>query len=80
MVREKILKNDSVEITGFGKFIFNRKKALRKLADWMNAKRVMTEYSNDETRNEIKRKGYANKVRNITIDIDLLEKRINENR
>ena len=80
MVKEKMLKNDTVEIAGFGKFIFNRKKALRKLDDWRNAKRVMTDYSNDESINEIKRKGYANKVKNITVDIDLLEKRIYENR
>lgn len=75
-MREKLETCDSIEISGFGKFIFNKKKAERKMQDWLNIKSKFTGYCNDETLSEGKRKSYAFKLEKLENDIRILNDRM----
>lgn len=53
---EALSKNKSVEISGFGKFFFNEKKAHKMLAKFESQKELFGRWMNDETFSERKRR------------------------
>jgi len=61
----------SVEVSGFGKFIFNDKKAVKKMEKYESQKRLYESYLEDESLTKIKR-------RNILLRLDTTIKNIND--
>lgn len=68
--------NDSIEISGFGKFLFNRKKAEKKLVKMESKKQMFSSQVDNETLSEQKRKSAANKLTNTLAGIEALKPRI----
>jgi len=63
---EAMQKNNTVEISGFGKFIFNINKANKKLEMFANVKRMQEAVLADEQATEAKK----NKARRILQDVE----------
>jgi nucleoid DNA-binding protein len=71
--------NNSVEIAGFGKMLFNKKKALRRMEKLYSKEALFTKMLLDENITEQKRQSLTLKL-NITIStIEALKPRIDEN-
>lgn len=70
--------NDSVEISGFGKFIFNKKKAQKMMDVYIaNDKRYKELLQNPDI-SEAKRTSVLNKMRNNDIAISQLKLKLND--
>lgn len=70
--------NNSVELSGFGKFYFNNKKALKKL-NRMEEKKVFIENAlKDELLIEQRRNRYMTMLQNVNLDIEFLKSKTNE--
>ena len=67
--------NDSVEISGFGKFLFNGKKAIKKMEKLESKRQLFDSQVNNESLSEQKRKSAANKLANTIMGIDSLKPR-----
>lgn len=70
--------NDSIEISGFGKFFFNHKKAVRKMETLLSKERVFKSILERQDITEQKRQSVLNKLHNNTIAIETLKPRIHE--
>jgi nucleoid DNA-binding protein len=70
-----LLSNNTVEISGFGKFIFNTKKAVKKMASLENKRKVLLELL-DTPLSETKRLSTISKVNNITAAIENLKPKL----
>jgi nucleoid DNA-binding protein len=68
--------NDSVEISGFGKLLFNRKKAEKRLEKMFSKKEMFEKQMNDSSLSEQKRNSAANKLANTLQGIETLKPRI----
>jgi hypothetical protein len=77
-VRKALETNKSVEVSGFGKFLFNQKKAERKLVKLYDIKKQHDLVIADETQLERKRASAEFKLHKLMMDIELLKKRICE--
>lgn len=66
----------SVEISGFGKFLFNEKKAIKKMEKMLVQKQVLEGYMLDETLTERKRKTTELKLESLYKAIDILKPKI----
>jgi nucleoid DNA-binding protein len=64
---EALTQNKSVEISGFGKFFFNEKKAHKTMEKFLSQKALFEKWANDETLPEAKRKSAALKLQ-IALD------------
>lgn len=71
-----MMENDSVEISGFGKFLFNRKKAEKRMEKMLSKKEMFENQTNNDLLSEQKRKSAANKLANTIQGIDTLKPRI----
>jgi nucleoid DNA-binding protein len=69
----------SVEISGFGKFYFNQKRAIKKLEKWELIKKAYENMLQDDSLSETKRKNTEVRLEKLLVSIKLLNKRINEN-
>lgn len=78
VMREKLDVCDSIEVSGFGKFMFNKKKAERTMQNWLNIREKFIAHCNDETLSEGKRKSYAFKLGKLEADIETLKNRMNK--
>lgn len=68
---------DSVEISGFGKFLFNKKKAVRTMEKHLANKRVCEEaLAKDMTPQQMRR--YLLRLASINENIDILKPRVDE--
>lgn len=74
-VSSAMKKHNSIEISGFGKFLFNLKKAEKRMEKFVSQKNLFEERMNDETLSEVRRNTakykYETAVQNIN---DLQEK------
>jgi nucleoid DNA-binding protein len=70
--------NDSVEISGFGKFVFNRKKAKKLMEKLLSKEKYFNSLLEDESLSEQKRQSIINKLNNNTLAIDILKPRIDD--
>lgn len=68
--------NESVEISGFGKFTFNRKKAERIFEKMLSKKETFERQMNNPELSEQKRISAANKLATTLAGIDILKPRI----
>ena len=68
--------NDSVEISGFGKFTFNRKKAERLYEKMLSKKETFERQMNNPELSEQKKISAANKLASTLAGIDILKPRI----
>lgn len=66
----------SVEISGFGKFLFNEKKAIKKMEKMLVQKQVLEGYMLDETLTERKKKSTELKLESLYKAIEILKPKI----
>lgn len=71
---------NSVEISGFGKLLFNEKKAHKKMEKLLSQKEVFERISNDETLSERKRASASLKLKNTLETIDSLKPKLYESK
>lgn len=70
--------NKSVEISGFGKFYFNDKKAITLMAKFRSQQKLFTDMLLDESISAQKRRGAEMKLEQAENNIKILKPRINE--
>ena len=70
--------NYSLEISGFGKFLFNHKKAVKRMETLLSKERMFKSILDRDDISEQKRESTINKLNNNTIAIEQLKPRINE--
>jgi len=68
--------NDTIEISGFGKLIFNQKKAQKKMEKLLSKDRVFREIIANPETSETKRQSAINKLNNNTLGIETLKPKI----
>ena len=69
-------KHNSVELSGFGKFLFNEKKALKKLASRENIKSGYIKRLADDSLSEEKRKSTEVRLVSIEKEITILTQKL----
>ena len=72
-----LLTNDSVEISGFGKFFYNHKKAIRKMEKERMKEAYYVNALTDPTLSDTKRQSYTNKLNNTRNQIEQLKPKLN---
>jgi hypothetical protein len=75
---QALTNNKSIEFSGFGKFVFNDKKAIAKLAKLEGQKSTLEGIINDETLSAQKRRSAEMKLESVVTNIELLKPKINE--
>lgn len=78
MLTEKMKEVHSVEISGFGKFIFNKKKAYKKLYKYLYMKEAMEYMMRGEDEGSPKQKKIEFKYKALLNDIECLKQRLGE--
>lgn len=68
--------HDSIEISGFGKYIFNRKKAIKKMQVWMDMKEQLETRLSRENISDTTRKSLESKLEILNINIKILKPRL----
>ena len=71
-------KNDSIEISGFCKFYFNRKKAIKKLEKMVVQIAAHNNIINKPESTDVKKRNSALKIQTFTRNYEILNKRLNE--
>ena len=66
----------SVELSGFGKFLFNEKKAVKKMETMLVQKQVLEQTIVDETATDRKRKAAEVKLESLLQAIEILKPKI----
>lgn len=69
--------NDSVEISGFGKFLFKRKKAIKKLEKAFSKKHMFENKLKEEGLSETKINSLNNKLTQTVKDLIILSNKLN---
>lgn len=69
----------SVEISGFGKFIFNNKKAIKKMEKLLSQKSLFERLMNDDSLSEQRRNNARLKYESVTLNISVLKPKITNN-
>ena len=70
--------NNSVEISGFGKFIFNHKKALKKFEKMLSQERLFRSRLEDPSLSEQKRATEMTKLNGVIYNISVLKPKLYE--
>lgn len=70
---QALSKHKSLEISGFGKFIFNEKKAIKQMAKFESQKALFSRMANDETLSEQKRLSASKKLQSALDNIKALK-------
>lgn len=73
---EALLNNKTIEISGFGKFIFNDKKALKKMSKYKDIQRAYQRHLENPELSENKRRVTELKLQSITEAINALKPKI----
>jgi hypothetical protein len=76
---EAMASNYSVELSGFGKMLFNKKKAIRKMEKLQSKEALFTKMLLDESITEQKRQSLTLKLHITMLTIEALKPRIDEN-
>lgn len=71
--------NKSVELSGFGKFYFNEKKALVQMEKYLSQKKMYESILEDPMTSPSKRNNTEIRLANLLISIKILKPKINEN-
>jgi hypothetical protein len=70
--------NNSIEISGFGKFFFNEKKAIKKFGDLDNIRKHYLGVLADSTISETKRATYDKRLVSVEQSMESLKPKLNE--
>ena len=73
---EALKTNNSVEISGFGKFVFKLKTAHKKLERLLSNRNFWQKELEDPTLTELKRKSYTNKLNNTLREIEIMKTKL----
>lgn len=73
---EALKTNKSVEISGWGKFLFNDGKAIKRMEKGYSQKAMFTKIMNDESLPEYKRKSAEVKLKNVISYMETLQPKI----
>jgi len=76
---EAMVSNYSVEIAGFGKMLFNKKKAIKQMEKLLELKAMHEQTLLNKDITETKRQSLIVKVNNIQMAIESLKPKIDEN-
>lgn len=76
---EAMASNYSVEIAGFGKMLFNKKKAIKRMEKLHSKEALFTKMLLDESITEQKRQSLTLKLHITMLTIEALKPRIDEN-
>ena len=68
--------NETIEISGFGKFYFNKKKAQKKMEKMLSKAALFEKQTNNPELSEQKRKSAANKLANTLVGIETLKPKL----
>ncbi len=68
--------NDDIEISGFGKFFFNQKKAQKKMDKMLSKVAMFTKQMNDESLSDKKRASANVKLNNTLLGIEALKPKL----
>jgi hypothetical protein len=71
--------NKSLEISGFGKFYFNQKKAQKRMEKMLSKAEVFAKQAMDESLSEQKRNSAALKLANTVAAIEVLKPKLQDN-
>ena len=71
-----MLSNNTVEISGFGKFIFNTKKAQKRMEKLESKKALFSSILDDQSLSETKRQSALNKLNNTINSIEQLKQKM----
>jgi nucleoid DNA-binding protein len=74
---EALKSNNSVEISGFGKFLFNQKKANKRMEKMLSQKAYFQSVIDNPETSEQKRASTQTKLTNILINIEALKPKMN---
>lgn len=77
-IREATKTCNSIEISGFGKFMFNRTKAVKYKEKQISKINLFTEKANDPNITPEKRQSYLNRVANAVIALNNIKTKLNE--
>jgi len=69
--------NKSIEISGFGKFYFNEKRAVKLMDKYLSQKEVFTRILLDETISPQRKRGMEMKLEQNAVNIKMLKPKIN---
>ena len=73
---EALSNNNSLEISGFGKFLFNEKKAHKVMEKYLNQKEAFERYSEDECQSEARRRNASLKLASVISNIEHLKPKL----
>lgn len=76
---QAMLNNKSIEISGFGRFIFNDKKAVKKMEKYVSQRNLFERMMNDESLSVQKRNNARLKYETALLSINTLKPRITNN-
>lgn len=76
---EALKDNKSVEITGFGKFMFNQRKANKKMEKFLSQKALYESLLQDESLAGQKRTSTQTRLTNVLINIEALKPKVEQN-
>jgi hypothetical protein len=76
---QAMLNTKSVEISGFGKFVFNDKKAVKKMEKLLSQKALFERLMNDDSLSEQRRNNARLKYESVTLNISVLKPKIINN-
>jgi hypothetical protein len=76
---QAMLNTKSVEISGFGKFVFNDKKAVKKMEKLLSQKALFERLMNDDSLSEQRRNNARLKYESVTLNISVLKPKITNN-
>lgn len=68
----------SLELTGFGKYYFNKRKALKKMEKMLSQKSVFEKMSVNPDLSEARRRSAEYKLKNIVQNIEALKPKLHE--
>lgn len=73
---EALSNNNSLEISGFGKFLFNEKKAQKMMEKYLSQKEAFERYSQDESQSEARRRNASLKLASAISNIEHLKPKL----
>jgi hypothetical protein len=76
---QAMLITKSVELSGFGKFVFNDKKAVKKMEKLLSQKALFERLMNDDSLSEQRRNNARLKYESVTLNINVLKPKITNN-
>lgn len=76
---QAMLNTKSVEISGFGKFVFNDKKAVKKMEKLLSQKALFERLMNDDSLSEQRRNNARLKYESVILNISVLKPKITNN-